>query len=120
MTAAAGQAVVTRAHRDEWRMSHSGPSRHFGAAQLLGRFRSEAESTRGGHRTGFMIHALAGLSGNIDHCAVPKRLVAGDRQFDRDVRGGAHYPRGSVGLGMALQRFHQQDEFLGKHGRALV
>ena len=37
------------------------------------------------------------LTNKIDHCAVPKLLVAGDRQFDRDVRGGAHYPRGSVG-----------------------
>ena len=29
--------------------------------------------------------------------AVPQLLVAGGLQFDRDVRGGAHYPRGSVG-----------------------
>jgi hypothetical protein len=35
------------------------------------------------------------------------------------VRGGAHHPRGSVGC-MALQRFHQQYEFLGKHGRGLI
>ena len=31
-----------------------GPSRHFGAAQLLGRFRSEADINRGGHKTRFM------------------------------------------------------------------
>ena len=30
---------------------------------------------------------------------------------------GAHHPAGLRRVSMALQRFHQQDEFLGKHGR---
>ena len=34
-------------------MSACGPSRHFGAAQLLGRFRVNGHQP-GGHKTGFM------------------------------------------------------------------
>src|SRR6476646_11826006 len=37
------------------RLENDRPSRHLGAAQLLGRFRSEADINPGeGHKTGFM------------------------------------------------------------------
>jgi hypothetical protein len=44
------------------------------------------------------------------------RLLA-VKQLDRNVRRRADHPRTSVGMSAAPERFEQQEELLGAHGR---
>jgi hypothetical protein len=47
-----------------------------------------------------------------------KPLLAG-RQLDRDVAGGAYHAPALVGVAVALDRFQEQNKFLGKYVRRL-
>ena len=73
-------------------MSACGPSRHFGAAQLLGRFRVNGHQP-GGHKTGFMSTRPRLLPGAKFEGLWPRvesarrRKTAGSNGATLDLRG---------------------------------